>query len=91
VEEIALLNDALKILKGEVEDGPAPELHPSEEQAPKEIKEMEEAFTIASHETKNRQKHLKALIRSAFFSLLNSLKTASSKNIVSFTLSSPKI
>lgn len=62
-EEKRVLYDALKVLRGEVEDSPAPELHPSEEQAPIEIREMEEAFAIASQEMKKRQKHLKALTR----------------------------
>lgn len=65
-EEIDILNDALKFLRGEVEDIPVPELHPSEEQAPREIREMEEAFAVASQEMKKRQKHLKALTRYFF-------------------------
>ena len=62
-EELQVLNDALKILKGEVEEIPAPELHPSEEHAPTEIKEMETAFLLSSQNSKQRQKHLKGLTR----------------------------
>ena len=58
-EEIQVLSDALKALRGEVDETPVAELHPSEEQAPTEIREMEEAFKIAAQESKKRQKHLK--------------------------------
>lgn len=62
-EELQILNDALKVLKGEIDDTPVPELHPSEEHAPTEIKEMETAFIISSKDSKQRQKHLKGLTR----------------------------
>mmetsp|Transcript_15398 Transcript_15398/g.23208 ORF Transcript_15398/g.23208 Transcript_15398/m.23208 type:complete len:1273 (+) Transcript_15398:88-3906(+) len=60
-DEVKLLENALKELRGDGVEVQPVDSHPAEEQAPLEAKEMETGFLNHSRDAKERQKHAKSL------------------------------
>jgi hypothetical protein len=62
-EEVNLLTEAVRVLSNDDSNNSQSNEHPTEEQAPVDLKEMEAEFLKRSDLARERQKHLKLICR----------------------------